>query len=104
MQYCCKSIADSVLLAFNVRIMFFSGRNRYRNLSSALTSCAAFLLLLVYFVGSIEFNSIHSLFHSAHNAELHSEQNEKEACHQAIYHKADKGCHHKTHLVSNDKC
>jgi hypothetical protein len=84
--------------------MFFSGRNGYRNLSSAFTSCVAFLLLLVYFVGSIEFNSIHSLLHSTHDAELHSEENEKEACHQAIYHQADNGCNHKTHLVSNDKC
>lgn len=62
------------------------------------------MLLLVYFIGTLEFNSIHSLFHSEHIEELHSAENEKEACHQAIYHYAKTGCEHKTHIVPNDKC
>ena len=83
--------------------MSLSSRNRTR-LSSALSGGVAAILLLIYFAGSLEFNSIHSLFHSQHGAELHSAENEKEACHQAIYHFGRSTCHHKSHLVSNDTC
>jgi hypothetical protein len=63
------------------------------------------LMVLVYLAGAIQFNVIHAALHATALEELHSPENEQEACHKAIYHQAQEGsCHHKTHLVTNDKC
>ena len=64
-----------------------------------------FFLVLIYLAGPVQFNVFHDLFHESEHEDLHSAANEREACHQAVYHHAKEGsCHHKTHLIANNKC
>lgn len=84
--------------------MFSAAKNRRSTFQTATSGCFVLVLLLIYFVGTIEFNSIHSLLHASESTELHSEENEKEACHKAIYHNAREGCDHKVHITTNEKC
>jgi len=72
---------------------------------TAVSGGFVLLMVLVYLAGAIQFNVIHAALHASALEELHSPENEQEACHKAIYHQAQEGsCHHKTHLVTNDKC
>ena len=64
----------------------------------------AWLLLLLYLVGSVQIESFHDAFHSFEQA-LHSFDQEKDPCHRAIYHDSKKeGCDHKTHVTAVKKC
>jgi hypothetical protein len=68
-------------------------------------SWAVILLLFLYVLGSSNIESFHSLFHKYETTVLHTEQNEADPCHIALYHqKRDGGCHHDSHLVKEDKC
>jgi hypothetical protein len=76
-----------------------------RTLRTALSGGFVSLMVVIYLAGAIQFNAIHATLHASAEEVLHSPENEKEACHQAIYHQVPEGsCQHKTHLVANDKC
>ena len=64
------------------------------------------LLAVLYLLGNVELQSLHSLFHGSQDSqELHSEANELNSCHQSIYHKlSGAGCDHKTHVAEVKKC
>jgi hypothetical protein len=78
---------------------------RIKQLKAAVSGGFVLFMVLVYMAGAIQFNAIHAALHASAQEELHSPENEQEACHKAIYHQAQEGsCHHKTHFVVNDKC
>jgi hypothetical protein len=69
-----------------------------------LHSLSGVLLLILYTGGNVQIESFHQLFH-AYEKDLHSFEQEKDPCHRAIYHEAQKnGCDHKTHLTEVKKC
>lgn len=71
---------------------------------SSMRTISVLLLLLVYFVGSVQIESIHSIFHDVELA-LHSSEQEEDPCHRAIYHDAkDDACDHATHITAVKKC
>jgi hypothetical protein len=81
-------------------------KNKKMNvLCEGLKAFVGMLLLLLYFVGSIEVDTFHSTLHAGENAVLHSVQNEQDSCHRTIYHleKRD-GCDHSTHISAVKKC
>ena len=61
--------------------------------------------LLLYLAGTVQFDSLHSLFHFEEAAVLHSAQQEENSCHNAIYHQQkDNVCHHQSHITPLKKC
>jgi hypothetical protein len=64
------------------------------------------LLLLGFFVmGSSHLELLHKSIYTHTHAVSHSEADERDSCHRAIYHDADlNGCEHNFHLVATDKC
>lgn len=67
---------------------------------SALLS---FALIAVYLADAFQNSTVHEFVHGE-SIELHSEKNEQDACHQAIYHHSNEECGHKLHISSSDKC
>ena len=65
-----------------------------------------FTLLLAFGVtGPSQFALFHKLLHSHDHSVSHSESQEKDRCHRAIYHNdIENGCGHHSHLVVTDKC
>lgn len=63
-------------------------------------------LALIYLLGTVEVQSIHTFLHSSQDeVALHSEENESNACHQKVYHnKKEESCNHKSHIVALKKC
>lgn len=63
------------------------------------------LLLTFYVAGPSGFELLHELSHSHRHLVSHSEPQEKDPCHRAIYHHdVEKGCGHNSHIVVTDKC
>ena len=61
-------------------------------------------LLMFYVVGTCQLEALHQFFHSHNNLISHSEEEEKDACHRAVYHpETEKKCDH-SHIVVADKC
>lgn len=70
----------------------------------AVRTISVLVLLLVYFVGSVQIESIHSIFHDF-EVTLHSTEQEEDPCHRAIYHDAkEDACDHTTHITAVKKC
>jgi len=68
-------------------------------------ACLSLLFLAVYLIGSIQVDSIHHLVHPDDHVILHSPEQEKDTCHQSIYHAGlNHGCEHKSHLSEFKKC
>lgn len=63
----------------------------------------SFALIAVYFVGAFQKSTVHHFVHGESN-EVHSELNERDACHQAVYHHSNENCGHKLHISSSDRC
>ncbi len=64
-----------------------------------------FALLIFYVVGTGKLEVVHSIFHDHAATISHTEEQEEDPCHRAIYHDdVEKGCHHATHLIVSDKC
>jgi hypothetical protein len=63
---------------------------------------AVFLLLLIYSAGSVQLETLHTLFHE--HDELHTSELEKDPCHRAVYHHEKEGCEHKSHVTEQKKC
>jgi hypothetical protein len=74
--------------------------SRYRSAWSAVVS---FALVVVYIAGAVQNSTVHEIIH-AEAVELHSDLNERDACHQAVYHHSNEDCGHKLHISSSDKC
>lgn len=70
---------------------------------SRWSAVISFALIGVYLLGAFQSSTVHEFVHGD-TTELHSAQNEQDACHQAIYHHADEECGHKLHISSSDKC
>jgi hypothetical protein len=66
---------------------------------------ALYILLLAFYVaGTSQVEVLHELIHSHNNLISHSQQEEKDPCHRAVYHhETEKGCGH-SHIVVTDKC
>jgi hypothetical protein len=63
------------------------------------------LLLTFYVAGTANFEWLHEFLHSHDHLVSHSEVQEKDPCHRAIYHhEAEKGCGHDSHIVVTEKC
>lgn len=75
----------------------------FKSYHAPWAAVVAFALIVVYLVGAFQQSTVHHFVHGD-SAELHSEQNERDACHLAIYHHSDADCGHKLHLSSSDKC
>lgn len=63
----------------------------------------SFALLAVYLLGAFQSTSIHHFIHGG-STELHSDKNEGDACHKAIYHHSAEKCGHKLHISSAERC
>jgi hypothetical protein len=62
-------------------------------------------LLTFYVAGTSQFEVFHELFHSHKNLISHSEEEEKDPCHRATYHRDTQlKCDHHSHIVVTDKC
>jgi hypothetical protein len=70
---------------------------------SRWSAVVSFALIAIYLLGAFQNSTVHEFVHSD-STELHSVQNEQDACHQAIYHHANEECGHKLHISSSDKC
>lgn len=79
--------------------MIITSRNR-----ELLRGSIAVVLLAAYFLVSGPFRLLHeSVHHHHHNDELHSEAQEADGCHRAIYHgEIDKSCAHKRHVHAEE--
>lgn len=65
---------------------------------------SAVVLLLLYFAGNVQFESLHDVVHSFEQS-LHTAELENDPCHRAIYHEVENdGCDHETHLTSVEQC
>lgn len=63
------------------------------------------ILLTFYLAGASQFQGLHQLFHWHDHSVSHSELQEQDPCHRAIYHDdQEKGCGHHSHIVVTDKC
>jgi hypothetical protein len=84
----------------------FLKRTYHQGKSNQGVLWSVLLLLVLYVVGTTEVESIHGLLHdSGDETVLHSVVNERDACHQSIYHnKTDQDCGHKSHIVESNKC
>jgi hypothetical protein len=70
----------------------------------SLKALGSLLLLILYIVGNTQFETIHQVLH-AHRVAEHSEAQEKNPCHQRIFHESkSKGCEHNVHLTGNKDC
>lgn len=84
--------------------MHLQGIKHYNDFRVHLKMFSGILLLLLYLTGNVQVESFHELFHSFERA-LHSQEEEKDPCHRAIYHdEKEKGCEHKTHFTPIKKC
>ena len=65
---------------------------------------SATFLLLLYFAGNVQFETLHDVVHSLEQS-LHTPEQEEDPCHRAIYHEVEsEGCDHKTHFTAVDQC
>jgi len=63
------------------------------------------VLVLLYALGFLQTDSIHKLFHGHSDGALHTEEQEKNACHRVGVHNVPtEDCSHPTHLSENKKC
>ena len=63
------------------------------------------LLLFLYLGASVQVETLHHLTHPDDDIALHSPENERDTCHQSIYHSGlNAGCEHKSHLSEFKKC
>lgn len=61
------------------------------------------LLMALYTLGSLRVESVHRLIHD-HDAELHTEAQERNACHRTIFHGSSSSCEHPVHVSANWTC
>jgi hypothetical protein len=84
--------------------MILAARNMTKSRRGRLETLFASLLLLLYVVGSVQFENFHDTLHSFEQS-LHSFEQEKDPCHRAIYHYSGKeGCDHETHVTAVKNC
>jgi hypothetical protein len=80
-------------------------RGILRGISKLAKGWTIISLLFLYLLGSSSIETFHSLFHQHEATLLHTEQNEANPCHIALYHKdREGGCQHNSHLIEDDKC
>ncbi len=78
---------------------------RISNQAKSVQLLAVLVLLSVYLAGALELSTLHTLFHDpVAEQNLHSEINEKNSCHQVLYHNAKESCEHPTHFTAVKKC
>ena len=81
---------------------------KYHTSSLTLQSPKSFLaaiLFVVYSFSVFQFDFLHGFIHQEINANLHTQQAEKDNCHRSIYHSSKANCQHKTHInQSKAKC
>ncbi len=82
-----------------------SKRKIVRNFLQHTACWGNVLLLFLYVVGTSNIGSLHTFFHEHEVADLHSEQNEVDPCHIALYHQdRPGGCEHDMHLEEVNTC
>lgn len=60
--------------------------------------------MLFYFGGIVEYD-VHLISHADDHITLHSPEQERDTCHQSIYHpEQNKGCEHDSHLSEFKTC
>lgn len=63
------------------------------------------LFLFLYLAGTVQVDSLHDLVHPEDFVTLHSPEQERDTCHQSIYHSGlNHGCEHKSHVSEFNKC
>jgi hypothetical protein len=63
------------------------------------------LLLFLYLASSVQVDTLHHLVHPDDHIAIHSPENERDTCHQSIYHGGlNTGCEHKSHFSEFKKC
>lgn len=69
------------------------------------TIAVSFLLIVLHAVGPSQLKGLHQVLHSHDHLVSHSEAEEKDPCHNAIYHQdTQKECGHHSHIVVKDNC
>ena len=63
-----------------------------------------FLLLALLVIGKVPFEFLHRTLHDHDRVDLHTPLQEKDPCHQTIYHNQKNSCHHSTHLTTSPSC
>jgi hypothetical protein len=75
------------------------------NTRESLKAFFAIIFLLLYVAGNAPVEIIHQFIHANDAHVSHSADQEKDPCHNTIYHVGKKdNCHHDTHLVKLAKC
>lgn len=76
-----------------------------RSIACGVNATVSLLLLVIYVAGTSRLDVFHRLTHSHHHSVLHSDEQEKDPCHRAVYHaNAGDGCGHQSHIVITDRC
>jgi len=71
----------------------------------SLAKMAVYLLLVLYFAGTSQFELLHSFVHKHQSHVTHTVGQEMDPCHRLIYHNdVENGCHYDAHLVTSDEC
>jgi hypothetical protein len=75
-----------------------------RGMAHGLKAASYFFLLIFYVTCTSQFEVLHHVFHSHDSLVSHSAEEEKDACHRAVYHhETEQKCDH-SHIVVADKC
>lgn len=100
--YRCNVVAFSKTCLY-CRVMFKKVTTRKQRKS--LIRIAVCLLLVLYYVGSTQFEILHSFVHKLESQVTHTFGQENDPCHRLIYHNdVENECHHDSHLFVSDKC
>lgn len=71
----------------------------------SLVRVAVYLLFVLYFIGTSQFEVLHSFVHKHEVQMTHTLGEEMDPCHRLVYHNdVGNGCRHDSHLVASDQC
>ena len=75
------------------------------NLRQRMNAFGVIACLFLYFVGSVEVESLHEISHDNDQTEVHTVEAEADPCHITVYHRERSGsCEHPTHVSKSSKC
>jgi hypothetical protein len=70
---------------------------------SFIKALALLPLLSLYLLGATELSGVHEFIHSDEHVS-HSNADEANACHRAVFHNEKEACSHKTHVTQKSEC
>lgn len=73
-------------------------------LSQAVKTGCSILFVVLYLLTSFRIADLHRFTHDADHTVDHSPTEERNPCHQTLYHQVAKACKHKFHLTQDKSC